>query len=65
MTHSMGLPLCNKKNVNNDVSISWQGKLNVQNPNLTKLASALMPAKEMSIVQVPKNVVLMDAGTFA
>ena len=61
----MGLPVCNKKNVNNDVSISWQGKLNVPNPNLTRQASALTPAEEMTIVQVPKNAALMDAGTFA
>ena len=54
-----------RKNVNNDVSISWQGKLNVPNPNLTRQASALTPAEEMTIVQVPKNAALMDAGMFA
>ena len=62
----MGLPVCNKKKCKQyDVSISWQGKLNVPNPNLTRQASALTPAEEMTIVQVPKNAALMDAGMFA
>ena len=36
----------------------------VPNPNLSRLASALTPAEEMTIAQVPKNAALMAAGTF-